>query len=130
MAASNRTVAAIGVVVPRRTSTKLLAVSVAGSIAPEKVAFTAESVSTLTAPLAGVRPRVAALAAPAQGYTPIDVANLYNFPAGFNGEGQCVAVPAEGEAVAAGPGSQYANYWTPQQVQQADANEKAKQQGP
>ncbi len=30
----------------------------------------------------------------------------------------------------AGPGSQYANYWTLQQVQQSDSNEKAKQQGP
>ena len=29
-----------------------------------------------------------------------------------------------------GPGTQYANYWTLQEVQQADANEKAKQQGP
>lgn len=29
-----------------------------------------------------------------------------------------------------GPGSQYANYWTAQEVQQADANEKAKKQGP
>jgi hypothetical protein len=31
---------------------------------------------------------------------------------------------------AAGPGSQYANYWTPQQVQQADLDERAKRQGP
>jgi hypothetical protein len=31
---------------------------------------------------------------------------------------------------ASGPGSQYANYWTAQEVQQADSNEKAKQQGP
>jgi hypothetical protein len=30
----------------------------------------------------------------------------------------------------AGPGSQYANYWTPQEVQQADANEIAKTTGP
>jgi hypothetical protein len=29
-----------------------------------------------------------------------------------------------------GPGSQYANYWTPHEVQQADLNEKAKKQGP
>jgi hypothetical protein len=29
-----------------------------------------------------------------------------------------------------GPGSQYANYWTAQEVRQADANEKARQQGP
>jgi len=28
-----------------------------------------------------------------------------------------------------GPGSQYANYWTPQEIQQADWNEKAKKQG-
>ena len=30
----------------------------------------------------------------------------------------------------AGAGSQYVNYWTPQEVQQADSNEKAKNQGP
>ena len=30
----------------------------------------------------------------------------------------------------AGAGSQYGNYWTPHEVQQADANEKAKKQGP
>ncbi len=30
----------------------------------------------------------------------------------------------------AGPGSQYANYWSPHEVQQADSNEKAKTQGP
>ena len=29
-----------------------------------------------------------------------------------------------------GPGSQYANYWTPQEVQQADQSQKAKRQGP
>ena len=29
-----------------------------------------------------------------------------------------------------GPGSQYANYWTPQEVQQADSYEEAKKQGP
>ena len=29
-----------------------------------------------------------------------------------------------------GSGSQYASYWAPQEVQQADANEKAKKQGP
>jgi hypothetical protein len=30
----------------------------------------------------------------------------------------------------AGPGSQYASYWTPQQVHQADLRERAKSQGP
>src|SRR5262245_6124883 len=29
-----------------------------------------------------------------------------------------------GYLATAGPGSQYANYWTPQEVQQADSNEK------
>ena len=29
-----------------------------------------------------------------------------------------------------GPGSQYANYWTPQEVQQADSNQQTKRQGP
>ena len=33
-------------------------------------------------------------------------------------------------ASAAGPGNQYASYWTGQQVQQADSNERAKRQGP
>ncbi len=35
-----------------------------------------------------------------------------------------------GYVTTAGPGRQYANYWTPQEVQQADADEKAKIQGP
>src|ERR1700722_16738887 len=36
----------------------------------------------------------------------------------------------DGYISTSGPGRQYANYWTRQEVQQADANERAKQQGP
>jgi len=36
----------------------------------------------------------------------------------------------QGYISTAGPGSQYANYWTPQEVQQADSNQQRKQQGP
>jgi hypothetical protein len=36
----------------------------------------------------------------------------------------------QGYLSTAGPGSQYATYWTPQQVQQADSAERAKRQGP
>jgi len=36
----------------------------------------------------------------------------------------------QGYISAAGAGAQYANYWTPHEVRQADANEQAKQQGP
>jgi predicted dinucleotide-binding enzyme len=36
----------------------------------------------------------------------------------------------QGYLSAAGAGDQYASYWTQQEVQQADANEQAKQQGP
>src|SRR5260370_34362863 len=36
----------------------------------------------------------------------------------------------QGYTSSPGAGIQYANYWTPQEVQQADANEQAKQQGP
>jgi hypothetical protein len=36
----------------------------------------------------------------------------------------------EGYISTSGPGIQYANYWTLQEVQQADANEQAKQKGP
>jgi hypothetical protein len=35
----------------------------------------------------------------------------------------------KGYVSTAGPGSQYANYWTPQQVQQADSEERAKDAG-
>jgi hypothetical protein len=36
----------------------------------------------------------------------------------------------QGYTSAAGAGAQYAGYWTPQEVQQADANRRAKQGGP
>jgi hypothetical protein len=36
----------------------------------------------------------------------------------------------QGYLSAAGAGAQYAGYWPPQEVQQADANEQAKQRGP
>jgi hypothetical protein len=36
----------------------------------------------------------------------------------------------QGYTSAAGAGAQYASYWTPQEVQQADANEQAKKWGP
>jgi hypothetical protein len=36
----------------------------------------------------------------------------------------------QGYTSAPGPGIQYANYWTLQEVQLADANEQAKKQGP
>jgi len=36
----------------------------------------------------------------------------------------------QGYILTAGPGTQYANYWTAQEVKQADMTEKAKQQGP
>jgi hypothetical protein len=36
----------------------------------------------------------------------------------------------QGYISTAGAGSQYANYWTSHEVQQADSNEKAKRQGP
>jgi hypothetical protein len=36
----------------------------------------------------------------------------------------------QGYLSTAGPGSQYATYWSPLDVQQADADEQAKQQGP
>jgi len=36
----------------------------------------------------------------------------------------------QGYLSAAGAGTQYVNYWTPQEVQQADADEQAKKQGP
>jgi hypothetical protein len=36
----------------------------------------------------------------------------------------------QGYISTSGAGSQYAGYWTAQEVQQADANEQAKQQGP
>jgi hypothetical protein len=35
-----------------------------------------------------------------------------------------------GYVSAPGPGIQYSNYWTPQEVQQADFHEKTKKQGP
>ena len=35
-----------------------------------------------------------------------------------------------GYTSSAGAGAQYANYWTPQEVREADADEQAKQQGP
>jgi hypothetical protein len=36
----------------------------------------------------------------------------------------------QGYTSARGAGAQYANYWTPREVQQADDDERAKQQGP
>lgn len=36
----------------------------------------------------------------------------------------------QGYVSAAGAGAQYASYWTPQEVRQADANEQAKRRGP
>lgn len=36
----------------------------------------------------------------------------------------------QGYVSTAGPGSQYANYWTPREIDQADANELAKTKGP
>ena len=36
----------------------------------------------------------------------------------------------QGYTSTAGAGAQYANYWTPQEVQQADADQQAKQRGP
>jgi hypothetical protein len=36
----------------------------------------------------------------------------------------------QGYTSSAGPGAQYANYWSPQEIRQADASEQAKQQGP
>jgi hypothetical protein len=36
----------------------------------------------------------------------------------------------QGYTSAAGAGAQYANYWTAQEIQQADANAQSKQQGP
>jgi hypothetical protein len=36
----------------------------------------------------------------------------------------------QGYISSVGPGSQYANYWTPQEVQQADSKQQNKKQGP
>ena len=36
----------------------------------------------------------------------------------------------QGYLSTAGPGSQYTNYWTPQEIQQADSDQQAKNQGP
>ena len=36
----------------------------------------------------------------------------------------------QGYTSAAGAGAQYASYWTPQEVRQADLNEQAKKRGP
>jgi hypothetical protein len=36
----------------------------------------------------------------------------------------------QGYTSLAGAGAQYASYWTPQEVRQADANEQAKKRGP
>jgi hypothetical protein len=36
----------------------------------------------------------------------------------------------QGYLSAAGAGAQYANYWSPQEVQHADANQQAKRRGP
>jgi hypothetical protein len=36
----------------------------------------------------------------------------------------------QGYTSTAGAGAQYASYWTPQEIRQADANEQAKQRGP